>query len=389
MANIRIYLDTRASKENAPLTLAINHKTRTALIPLGPRLAESQWDRKAQRVINHPRRQYLNVFLQDKLFEAQKTLYSIRNQDSLSAVEIRDIISGAGQSGSFLRHFVKCMERCGTEGNREMYRMALACMERFDPDLKDRSFEDIDKDWLTDFDRFLSKTQKVNTRSIRLRCVRRVFNDAIDEGLTENYPFRRFKIRQEETEKRSLSLSQLRTLRDYPCEPWQKEYVDMFMLMFYLAGINAADLFQAKAADVVNGRLEYRRQKTHRLYSVKIEPEAWEIIRRHRGEEYLLDVMERYGRYKDYLQHMNRALKAIGRPLGKRGKVQGKGLFNGISSYWSRHTVATIAAEIDIPIETISLMLGHSYGNPTTRIYIRQDRGKADRAMRMVIDHIR
>ena len=389
MANIRIYLDTRASKENAPLTLAVNHKTKTALLPLGPRLSASQWDRKAQRVINHPRRQFLNTFIQDKLFEATKTLYSIKNQDSLTAVQIRDRIAGAGETGAFYRRYVDYMGRCRTEGNREIYNMALVCMRKFDPELESRSFEDIDRDWLTRFDTFLSRTQKVNTRSIRLRCIRKVFNDAIDDGVTECYPFRRFKIRQERTRKRSLTLDQLRSLRDGPREPWQDEYVDMFMLMFYLSGINAADLFQARKTDVENGRLEYRRQKTHRLYSVKIEPEAWEIIRRHEGREYLLDVMERYSGYKDYLLHMNRGLKAVGRPLGKRGKVLGDGPFKDISSYWSRHTVATLAAEIDIPIDTISIMLGHAYGNPTTRIYIRDDVSKADRAMRRLMDYIK
>ena len=389
MTHIRIHLDTRASKENAPLTLAVSHKTKTALLPLGPRLAEKQWDKKAQRVINHPQRQYLNTLLQGKLFEAQKILYSIKNPSALTAIEIRDMIGGQGESGAFYRRFQKSIQQCKTEGNRKMYEMALVCIEKYDPSIKEKSFEDIDKDWLEGFDSFLAKTQKVNTRSIRLRCVKAVFNDAIDEELTDFYPFRRFKIRQEETQKRALTLDQLRTLRDYPCEPYQKEYVDMFMLMVYLSGINAADLFQAKNTDVVNGRLEYRRQKTHKLYSIKIEPEAEEIINRYKGKEYLINILERYKDYKDYLHHMNDALKAIGRPLGKRRKVEGDGIFKGLSSYWSRHTISTLAAEIDIPIDTISLMLGHPIGNPTTRIYIKQDMAKADKAVRKLLDYIK
>ena len=389
MANIRIHLDTRASKENAPLTLAISHKTKTALLPLGPRLAANQWDKKGQKVINHPRKQQLNLFLQDKLFEAQKTLFSIKNINSLTAIDIRDRISGKGEAGRFYKRYLKYIDDCRTEGNKFVYRLTLSCMEKFDPCLKERSFEDIDKDWLTRFDSFLAKTQKTNTRSMRIRCIRAVFNAAIDDEITDCYPFRRFKIHQEETRKRSLTLDQLRELRDMPCEPYQKEYVDMFMLMFYLSGINAADLFQAKRSDIENGRLEYRRQKTHRLYSVKVEPEAQEIIDRYKGRTYLLNILERYNNYKDYLHHMNDALKAVGRPLGKRGKIEGEGRFKDLSSYWSRHTVATLAAEIGIPIDTISIMLGHSFGHSTTRIYIREDVSKADRAMRQLIDYIK
>lgn len=388
MATIRIHLDTRASKENAPLTLAISHKTKTALLPLGIKLPASQWDKKAQRVTSHPRRQQINLFLQERLLEAQKTLLSIKNLNSLSAIDIRDRISGKGEAGQFYRRYLKYIDGCRTEGNKFVYRLSLSCMEKFDPCLKERSFEEIDVDWLTRFDSFLAKTQKTNTRSMRIRCIRSVFNAAIDDGITEAYPFRRFKIRQEETRKRSLTLAQLRMLRDMPCEPYQREYVDMFMLMFYLSGINAADLFQARHSDVENGRLEYRRQKTHRLYSVKIEPEAREIIDRYKGKNYLLNVLDRYGNYKDYLHHMNDALKAVGRPTGKRGKIEGEGLFKDLSSYWSRHTVATLASEIDIPIDTISLMLGHSFGHSTTRIYIREDVTKADRAMRKLIDYV-
>ena len=85
---------------------------------------------------------------------------------------------------------------------------------------------------------------------------------------------------------------------------------------------------------------------------------------------------------------MNHALKAVGRPLGKRGKAVGSGLFPDLSSKWAKHTVATLAASLDIPRDTISLILGHSSGNPVTRIYIREDMAKADKAMRAVIDLI-
>lgn len=135
---------------------------------------------------------------------------------------------------------------------------------------------------------------KVNAYAIHLRNIRAVFNWAIDEEYTSNYPFRKFKIQSEVTRKRSLTVEQLRTLRDYPCEDYQVRYRDMFMLMFYLIGINAADLFLAKPDQVVNGRLEYKRAKTGRLYSVLIQPEAQEIINKYRGKKYLINIMDEY-----------------------------------------------------------------------------------------------
>ena len=61
--------------------------------------------------------------------------------------------------------------------------------------------------------------------------------------------------------------------------------------------------------------------------------------------------------------------------------------FPGISSYWSRHTWATIAASLDIPKETIAAALGHG-GNTVTDIYIDFDQRKVDEANRKVIDYV-
>ncbi len=192
---------------------------------------------------------------------------------------------------------------------------------------------------------------------------------------------------------RSLTVEQLRILRDYPCEDYQEKYRDMFMLMFYLVGINAADLFLAKKTDIVNGRLEYKRAKTGKLYSIKIEPEAQEIIDRYSGNEengYLLNVMDSYSNYKDFLHRMGVGLKQIGEMerKGLGGKKIIQPLFPDLSSYWSRNTWATIAASLDIPKEIIACALGHSWTDSTiTNICIFNEK-KIDDANRKVINYV-
>lgn len=47
-------------------------------------------------------------------------------------------------------------------------------------------------------------------------------------------------------------------------------------------------------SSIVNGRLEYRRHKTNKLYSIKIEPEAMEIINR-KVIDYVLGKANRPG----------------------------------------------------------------------------------------------
>lgn len=241
-----------------------------------------------------------------------------------------------------------------------------------------------------EFEKFLERTSpSANARAVHFRNIRAVFNDAIDDEVTTCYPFRKFKIKTQPTAKRSLSVESLRTLMDFPVEEYQRKYRDIFVLMFYLCGINAVDLLNAKPDAIRNGRLEYIRAKTHKQYSVKIEPEAMEIIDRYRGKDYLLEIMDSRANYIDFLRRMDKALKQIG-PMerhGLGGKKTRHPLFPDLSQYWCRHTWATIAAELDIPKETIAAGLGHG-GNTVTDIYIRFDLRKVDEANRRVIDYV-
>lgn len=316
--------------------------------------------------------------------------------DAINVAQLKDAILGKepkkadeNSFASAFRKFVALKNRPGTKG---VYEQTLAKLNAFCPDFESLAYEDITKGWLMDFDAFLAKTSPSrNARNIHLRNIRAVFNYAIDEEYTTLYPFRRFKIRAEETRKRSLSAEQLRLLRDYPCEEHQAKYRDIFMLMFYLLGINPVDLLQAKKTDVVDGRLEYRRAKTGKLYSVKIEPEAQAIIERYAGEgKYLLNVADRYGNYQDFLHRMNRELKRIGpmKRSGRGGRKSIEPLLPGSSAYWARHSWATIAYTLDVPKETISEALGHEIGSRVTSIYIAFDRRKVDAANRKVIDYV-
>ena len=99
--------------------------------------------------------------------------------------------------------------------------------------------EDIDRVWLHGFDASIGG--KVNSRAIHLRNLRAICNFAIDEELTTHYPFRKYKIKTEETMKKALTVDQMRQILTMAVEEWQEEYRDMFLLMFMLRGINAVE----------------------------------------------------------------------------------------------------------------------------------------------------
>ena len=403
MATTKLYLDTRAAAKGtpAPVKLSVCIHGKTALHSTGVKVLPEQWDPVTCRIIRHPQRQYLNTRLtsikNDWDIALLKLTESGDAKKTRSATELKKLILGivdpqedTPPKGEFLERYIKFARSRNAQGTKETYERTVSRMRAFDPNIAERSFEEIDREWLAGFEEFLSRTSNSpNGRAIHFRNIRAVFNDAIDDEVTTFYPFRKFKIRYAPTPKRSLSVNELRELSRFPCERYQEIYRDMFMLMFYLCGINAVDLFNAPADAICDGRLEYVRAKTHKPYSVKVEPEAMEIIERYRGTGYLLNIMDGRKNYKDFLQKMDRALKEIG-PCVRRGlggKKHRSPLFPKLSQYWCRHTWATTAAGLDIPKETIAAGLGHG-GNTVTDIYIRFDQKKVDEANRRIIDYV-
>lgn len=221
-----------------------------------------------------------------------------------------------------------------------------------------------------------------------MRNLRAVFNFAINEEITANYPFRKFKIKTVRTAKRSLEVKELRELFTMEVEEWQRQYRDFFMLSFLLIGTNAKDILDLPANAIVRGRIEFNRAKTKKLYSIRVEPEARAIIERYRGKAHLISALDTRTGHKQYVRQCNHALKLIGTQSRKGGKSVGEPLFPNITTYYARHSWATIAAELDIPKETIAAALGHDMGNSTTAIYINFNQRKVDEANRRVIDFV-
>lgn len=276
------------------------------------------------------------------------------------------------------------------ESTRLTYERTVKHIEAFVGKGQTNVLDEVNKAWLTTFDNYLAESNpSPNARALHFRNLRAIFNYAIDEELTTNYPFRRFKIKTVKTDKRSLSVEVLRQVFTYPIEDWQEQYRDMFKLSFMLMGINFADMLNLKRSDMRDGRIVFNRHKTARLYSMKVEPEAMALIEKYAGTDHLLSIMDSRKDYLQYVRQTNNALRKIGDcdRSGLGGKKTHHAICPELSTYWARHTWATIAASLDTPKETIAAALGHG-GNTVTDIYIDFDRKKVDEANRKVLDWV-
>lgn len=403
---LTLFHDTRSGSVEFPLKLRITHHSKVVHINLDVKIAPEQWDGK--QVVNHPRSKTFNDYISSRMTLAEATMlkYELNNDiDKLNANQIKQIIESDGevkleQDGvKFLDYYLQKQDECKKTNTRLSYDSAIKRMQIYDPKLNTRTFEDIDEEYIRKMDAAWEKAGlTTNSRAVYMRNIRAVFNDAIDDRLTDAYPFRRFSIKKAPTKKRNLSVEELRLLRDYTImNEFQEKYRDIFMLCFYMRGINIVDLLALKKSNIRAGRINYVRSKTGKFYSVKIEPEMQKIINRYKGQEYLLDVcdgakdqQDYETKYKGFLQRMDRGLKRIGPYVrkGLGGKKHITALFPDISQYWCRHTTATLMAELGYSNEIIACSLGHEFGIKTTNIYIEYKQSEVDAANRKLIDYV-
>lgn len=282
---------------------------------------------------------------------------------------IAERVLGKVSGNNLIDMLKKYAAKCNAIRTRQLYEATARKIEIYDR----TATLSLTNLWL---EKFLDHERSIgnddNSTAIHLRNIRSVFNWAIKNRWTDNYPFEYFNIPSKKTRKRSLSLEDMRYIIHADVKPSQMKFRDLFVLMFYLIGVNGVDLLNATKDQLVNGRFTYRRSKTHKEYSVKVYPEAMELIERLSGRNHLLCFADT----SSYLHTMGKLNKAL------------KDIMSGLSSYYARHTWAQMAYDIDIPFDTISDALGHEHGSKITSVYVDFNQKKVDEANRKVIDYV-
>lgn len=408
MATVKFILDPRVKTDGtASVMLKFNHKYFRKKVNVGVSVDPENWNETEVAVSEkqkHHRR--INQQLQFCKAVTERVLMRYIDGDSDGATIFSEIENALfperaekraeAQAQAILEAKKKDSLLCVSErlaamkkpSTRATYDRTIKHLGVFVGRGHSENFEDINKGWLAEFEVYLAESNpSPNARALHMRNLRAIINYAIDEGLTTTYAFRRHSIKTVKTAKRNLSVEELRTVFNYSVEDWQVVYRDMFKLSFMLMGVNFADLLNLTKSDIRSGRIEFNRHKTARLYSMKVEPEALELIEKYAGKEYMLSVMDGRKDYVQFIRQTNHALKCIGTKSVKGHAPKGEALFPDLTTYWARHTWATIAASLDIPKETIAAALGHG-GNTVTDIYIDFELEKVDKANRKVLDWV-
>lgn len=337
---------------------------------------DEEWSEDTKSfIVKEPADKLKNFHLRDILNKVEGVLFNLELSGELEAMtdaQLRAAIDTAiGAKRSEKRSLISYLDKGAVGKSQRTQRLFKWCKDRvaaFDAKVQ---IADVSKKWLTDFQRHLEKEgYAVNSVALLLSYVARACSIAHAEGYIRANPAVGYRKPKQETRKRSLSVEVMRQLRDKELSGSQEWARDMFFLSFYLIGINTADLYDLK--ELRDGRVEYKRHKTGTLYSVAVPPEAAAIIEKYKGDGKLIDT-GRFTSSGTMGTCLTRYLRQIHPDL---------------TTYYARHTWATIAAELDIPIETISHALGHKIGSPVTAIYVAYNQRKIDEANRKVIDYI-
>jgi len=223
-----------------------------------------------------------------------------------------------------------------------------------------------------------------------------------DKGdiLITHYPFQKYQIKKAApAKKRNLGLETVRAIRDFQDTGSGKPRAassfnrvtlgrDVFMLIFYLLGINTADLYAVTG--IQNGRLTYNRKKTkgtshnQSLISIKIPDEALPLL-----EKYKDPTSKRL--FNFYMHYKTHDYFSIAVAKGLKVVSKGLKLEKNVTGYYARHSFATIARnDCRCSKDDIALAMNHSDGgHKVTDLYLAVSWDIVDEVQEKVLAELR
>ncbi len=386
MATLKLLLDTRRKKANGtfPIVFRLTHLTKSTTIPTSLSLETADWDKKKQRVrktnltadtLNHELNK-LKLAYQEGLMKADSNI-------QLDVTALKNAITGKEEPVarmdffSFASKEIASLLATNKVGNAAIYDCAVNSLKRFAKNPKLR-FEQINYKLLLEYESYLLKKElKTNSIANYMRTIRAIFNKSVKTNNTslEHYPFKSYSIKHERTIAKVLGKESIDKINALEYDRHSPEYLSraIFMLTFNLIGISFADLILLKPSNIVDGRIIYRRKKTKRIYSIKLNHFAETIIADlktiYPESPYLLPILnntelsalEEKRTTQLRLKTCNKYLKKIGERLE---------LDLVLTTYVARYTWATTAKRMGYSNEIIAEALGHEYGNAVTSTYL-------------------
>lgn len=387
ITSITLSLDKRRPKKDGsyPLVFRLSHQGATANISTKLSIPASDWNNRTRKV----KKTYkgvesvtrLNNELDKKKADFVDAITQLNDSNQLNFLSIKELKNHLTKQRDtsdfcgFTEDLIDQMIEANRFGNAQIYKHTLSALKNF-ASKEHIPFEEITYRFLKQFETVhLKKGNSINGLSTYMRTIRAVYNKAIKQEVTsqEFYPFQQYKIKSEPTAKRAIPLEKIKKILDLKLEADNPLFHarNYFIASYLMNGISFIDMAFLRVRNIVDGRIQYKRQKTARPYDIKLTEQLSSILdfylERKKPNDFIFPIITReesLDQYNDVRwarKHYNKRLKEIATLC----KIE-----ENLTSYVSRHSMATNLILKDVPINALSKMLGHNKLS-TTEIYIK------------------
>lgn len=374
------------------IRIAVAHQAQTRYIAT-PFILDSISQLKKGRVVRHENAAQINLCLQRTINEYILILSSIKHANQLTCTQLIHSIQEEERKkyltfDVIAKEFLSTLQSESRIKSYKLYKTAISHFNRFLKKEHDIPLEQIRPSHIHQYQNFLEKRELSSTTvRIYLTLIKVILNYAItmDYIHYKVHPFAACILPSSRIRNLDLTVDELKSLRDVSLKEQNLLIVrDLFMLTYYLGGINLKDLLDYHFEEN-NLILSYIRHKTYRTKHgeneivFSIQPEAQQIISKYRTDKGFL----KFGPYESY----NKVYSLIYRYLTRIAREAG--ITSSMSYYSARKSFAQHGYNIGIQIETIEYCIGHSMkSNRPIGNYIRVMRSHADIAMRRIFDEL-
>lgn len=291
----------------------------------------------------------------------------------------------------FLQEQVVNKELMMRHGTARTYSNAYRRFKAFRNDV-DLTFDQLTPGMIEHFEAwFIHRRLKQNSIRCYLRTLNTMFSKALEEGLLRNRNlFSRVHLSYVPTAKRAIGEKEMRMIAKLQLREGSTLALarDIFVFSYYMRGMSFVDIAYLRKTDLRNGMWTYSRMKTNQSLTVEWEEAQQRIIDRYtsktKDSRYLFPVIKQedgteYEQCQRMQLNINRALKKIGERIGLKIPL---------TTYVARHTWASVARNVNVPVSVISVGMGHR-SIKTTEVYLDSvDISRVNEANRMLIKRI-
>lgn len=395
MATIKLAVlkHTQSKDGSYKIRIAIGHRSETHYIVTKYKV-NSPSEFVGGIVTRIPNAHEINVKLRNLLNDYDERLERIPSPEDYTCKELRDLLksmrphSSTATFSQVSEQYQKELIEDGRGSYAGMLQNSLRLFRDFSGG--DMFLSEISTVTISEFERWLKRKGLSQTyTSMTLSMTRTIINRAIRAQLVtyQLHPFAYWKRPADEEREIDISVEELAAIRDsQPKLKKQRIARDLFMLSYYLGGINLIDLLNIDFRGV--SVLEYVRHKSRntktsdKRISFTIQPEAKELIRkwtnRNTGK---LDFGYKFS-YKNFLQFITRSIKSLAKDLDIQN-------YKKVCYYTARKSFVQHGFDLGISLEVLEYCIGQSVKNNRPIFnYLKIMRKHADVAIRQILDNL-